>query len=206
MTMKRILILALLLFAASALFAEQHTRTVVVRDGKVISDTGDASVDLVAPGKRAFLGVSLIDISGDLREHFGSTKESGALVDSVEDGSPADKAGLRPGDVIVSVDGNNIAWSGALRRAIKDKKDGDTVRIEFIRGRARQTAVATLVEREAPRMLLGHFADLSREVGETFNSPEWKARIDSLPNCSELQDRLRELESRMKELEKKLQR
>jgi membrane-associated protease RseP (regulator of RpoE activity) len=205
MTMKRIATLAVLLVAASALFAEQHTRTVVVRDGKVITDTGDAPFDLLAPGKRAFLGVSLIDISPALREHFGATKESGALVDSVEDGSPADKAGLRAGDVIVSVDGNNIAWSGALRRALKDKKEGDSARIEFIRGRARQTAVATLIERDGPRLMVGHFDELSRQFGDAFNSPEWKARLETLPNCTELQDRLRELEGRMKELEKKLQ-
>jgi membrane-associated protease RseP (regulator of RpoE activity) len=206
MTSKRIATLALLLFAASALFAEQHTRTVVVRDGKVITDTGDAPFDLLTPGKRAFLGVSLIDISPELREHFGAGKDSGALVDSVEDGSPADKAGLRVGDVIVAVDGSSVTSSGALRRALKDKKDGDTARIELIRGRSRQAVVATLVEREGPRVMLGHFDELSRQFGEAFNSPEWKARLDTLPNCSELQDRLRELESRMKDLEKKLQR
>ena len=197
-----------LLFSAFSLLAANPPvrRTVVIRDGKVITDNTDG---LLPPellgGKRAYLGVSLVDISPDLREYFGTAKDSGVLVESVEDGSPADKAGLRVGDIVTAVDGKEVARSRDLRRALRDKKEGDTARIDIVRGKSRQTVVATLVERDMPRLLAGNFDELRRMLPETFDAPEWRARVLPSANCADLQARIHELESRMKELEKKLQ-
>jgi hypothetical protein len=76
------------------------------------------------------------------------------------------------------------------------------VRVEVLRGRARQTFVATVVEKEGPRVLLPRdFEGLRR-----FEGPEWRGRIESLGDCATLQSRIKELETRLKDLEKKLQR
>jgi membrane-associated protease RseP (regulator of RpoE activity) len=205
MKSRLIITLTLLMAAASSMFAQARQKTVIIKDGKVIEGPGMLGWDDLLAGKRAFLGVNLTDLTPELREYFGATKDSGVLVASVEDNSPAAKAGLRVGDVIVAVEGKDVESSWDLRSAIRDKKEGDTARIEVLRGRNRQTLVATLVEREfGGRIRVGDLGNLGERLGQTFNSPEWHARIEKLQNCDELQSKLRELETRMKELEKKL--
>jgi predicted metalloprotease with PDZ domain len=201
----RLIISITLLIAATSAFAQAKTRTIVVKDGKVIESSGNLGFDDLLAGKRAFLGVNLTDLSSELREYFGAPKDSGVLIASVEDNSPAEKAGLRVGDIVVAVDGKDIDSTWDLRTALRDKKDGDTARIEVLRGRNRQTLVATLVEREfGPRIRVGNLTDLGARLGETFNSPEWHARVERLQNCDELQAKIKELEARMRDLEKKL--
>jgi|SRR5215212_3184616 len=202
----RLIISLTILLAATSAFAQTKTRTIVVKDGKVIEGPDLLGFDGLLAGKRAFLGVNLTDLTPELREHFGAPKNAGVLVASVEENSPADKAGLRVGDIVVAVEGKDVDSTWDLRSALRDKKDGDTARIEVLRGRARQTVVATLVERDfGPRIRVGNLTDLRERLGETFNSPEWHARVERLQNCDELQAKLRALETRMKELEKKLQ-
>jgi membrane-associated protease RseP (regulator of RpoE activity) len=200
--------LALLFILAASLAADPagQRRTVIVRDGKVVTDSEEViNIGDLLIGNRAFLGVGLLDLTPALREHFGATKSAGVLVESVSEGSPAERAGLHVGDIILSIDGKDVDSSWDLRSVLKDKKEGDTVRVEYLRGRARQTAVATLAEREgASAGLLGR-ADLERSLGRTFVAPEWRARVESLSDCDALQTKLKDLESRMKELEKKLQ-
>jgi membrane-associated protease RseP (regulator of RpoE activity) len=203
-----IALLSILGLAAVAALAEgPASRTIVIKDGKVIQSDGNVlelDGDLLG-GRRAFLGVSLFEISPELREHFGATKSAGVLVGSVEDGSPADSAGIRVGDVIVAVEGKDIESSWGLRRALRDKKEGDSVRIDVIRNRARQTIVATLTEREGPKILNPtELRALPGWVG-TLDGADWRARIERLGDCSDLQTRIKDLESRLKELEKKMQ-
>ncbi|HUP60501.1 MAG TPA: PDZ domain-containing protein [Thermoanaerobaculia bacterium] len=206
MKVRLLITLAILTLAASLWAGETKRQTIVIRDGKLIESHGIDMDDGLLGGKRPFLGVSLMTMNPELREHFGGTKDSGVMIESVESGSPADKAGLRVGDLILSVDGKDVDNAWDLRSALREKKDGDTVRIELVRNRARQTVVATLVEREFPetRIRMGNLDNLSRELGERFSSPEWRARLMRTQNCDELQTKLKELETRMKDLEKKL--
>ena len=203
MKTRSLITLSLTLLCSMSLAAQSRpaTRTIVIKDGKVISngDMGNLRVDL--GGKRAHLGVSLIDLTPELREHYGAEKEAGVLVGAVEEGSPAEKAGLRVGDIVLSVDGKDVDSSWDVRAALRDKKEGDSVRLETLRGRARNTVVASVVEREGLRMFGGR--ELQR-LPEMIEPGEWNARL--VPNCGELQGRIKELESRLKELEKKLQR
>jgi membrane-associated protease RseP (regulator of RpoE activity) len=201
--------LSLLITAAAAAQTPPapRNRTIIVRDGKVIKDDSSAipfRAELLG-GKRAHLGVSLIDLTAELRDHYGASKDAGVLVGAVEDGSPADKAGVRVGDIILSVDGKDVDSSMDLRTALTDKKEGDSVRLEVLRGRTRQALVASVVEREGGlRFLQGKEW---RELPMLLDSPEWRARINAMgPGCNELQTRIKELEGRLKELEKKLQR
>ena len=201
----RLLIIALLL-STTSLFADGPVRrTIVVKDGKVISSTENGADVLLNGeffgGKRAYLGVSLVDLTDELREHLGAPKDTGILVSSVEDGSPAGKAGIRVGDIIVSVDGKDVKSSGDLRRGLREKKDGDTVRVEVMRGRARQTFVTTVAEREGLRI----FGPGNMEGLRRFEGPEWKGRLEAFGDCANLQSRIKELETRLKDLEKKLQ-
>ena len=201
----RLLIIALLLSTTSLFANGPVRRTIVVKDGKVISSTENGADVLLNGeffgGKRAYLGVSLVDLTDELREHLGAPKDTGILVSSVEDGSPAGKAGIRVGDIIVSVDGKDVKSSGDLRRGLREKKDGDTVRVEVMRGRARQTFVTTVAEREGLRI----FGPGNMEGLRRFEGPEWKGRLEAFGDCANLQSRIKELETRLKDLEKKLQ-
>ncbi len=199
----RLFPIALALLVAASAFAEKPVRrTVIIKDGKVISD-GAQILDLAElGGKRAYLGVSMLELSPDLREHFGTSREVGVLIESVADGSPAEKAGVRVGDIIVAIDGKDVKNTGDLRSALRDKKEGDTVRVEVQRGRNRSALVATLVERESPRIFTGDLGEFTSRLG----NGEWRAHVQTLGgDCDELQGRIKELENRLKELEKKLQ-
>src|SRR5437660_6546667 len=145
---KRFPMFAVVLLAASTLFAfdEPIRRTLIVRDGNVIFDDDGLA------GKRAYVGISLTELTPELREFFGASKEVGVLVSSVAENGPAAKAGVRVGDVITSVNGKATANYRDLREAIKESHAGDSMRIEVIRGKSRQTLVATAEEREMPEV------------------------------------------------------
>jgi predicted metalloprotease with PDZ domain len=200
--MKKTFITAITLLITVSAFAEQPVRrTVVVRDGKVITDDIKGEpFEMLLRGPRAYIGVSLTNLTPELREYFGAPKDAGVMVESVQKDSPADKAGVRVGDIVLSVDGDDVTSSNDLRKSMQDKKDGDTVRIEVLRGRARQTLVASVKEREMPRLL--QLDELPGVIG----SPEFRARIERLGgDCGDLQTRIKDLEARLKDLEKKLQ-
>jgi membrane-associated protease RseP (regulator of RpoE activity) len=198
--MKRIIITALALLITVTAFADQPVRrTVVVRDGKIIEGGDRYLIESGLLGPRAYIGVSLVALSPELREHFGAPKDAGVLVESVQNDSPAEKAGLRVGDIVLSVDGKDVTSSMDLRQALRDKKEGDSVRLDILRGRARQTVVASVKERDTPRAL--QLEDLRTVVG----TPGFRVRVERLGDCGDLQARIKELETRLKDLEKKLQ-
>ncbi|MFZ2490526.1 MAG: PDZ domain-containing protein [Thermoanaerobaculia bacterium] len=178
-------------------------QTIVVRDGRVLTLDGDTFVI----GKRAFLGVGLVDITPELREHFGAPKDHGILIGSVESASPAEKAGVRVGDIIVSLDGKDLSNSVDLRRGLRDKKGGDAVRLEVLRGKSRHALVATVVERDPvfPKIKTEELEKMQQKINDMVKNPEWKARIEASSSLGQLQARIKELEIKLKELEKKLQ-
>jgi serine protease Do len=93
---------------------------------------------------RGWMGVSIQAVGEDLAATYGLTDSRGAYVSSVESGSPAEKAGLQPEDVVLSVDGRAIQDNGDLSRYIASKSPGSTVRLEVLRGKNRQNVSVTL--------------------------------------------------------------
>jgi len=93
---------------------------------------------------RGFLGVTIQDIQTELRseerEYFRLQDRRGAFIQSVTAGQPADLAGLRPGDAVVSVDGKTIEGSDDLIRTISSKEPGSSVKLGLVRD-GRETAV-----------------------------------------------------------------
>jgi serine protease Do len=83
-------------------------------------------------------------VSEDLAATYGLTEAKGAVVSSVTPGSPAEKAGLKPEDLVLTVDGRTIENNGDLSRYIASKAPGTTVRLEILRGKSRQAASVTL--------------------------------------------------------------
>ena len=96
---------------------------------------------------RPFLGVQTADLTDDVRAQTGIEREDGALVMDVTAGSGAENAGIRPGDVIIGVDGNDIETSADLGDAVVDAGAGEEVEIEIDRGGRPVTVSATVGSR-----------------------------------------------------------
>lgn len=91
-------------------------------------------------GNRRQIGIGTTTLTKQLAEHFGV--EGGVMVSSVRENSPAAKAGLKAGDIIVEANGKAVKSDADLIRSIAEKKEGD-VTITFIRDRNRQTVGVT---------------------------------------------------------------
>ena len=101
--------------------------------------------------QRGYIGVALRDVDPDLQEPLGLPQVIGALVQDVNAGSPAERAGLRPYDLIISVDGLDVSTNDSLIREIAARAPGTTAKLEVIRdGRAREILVK-LAERRPVR-------------------------------------------------------
>jgi serine protease Do/serine protease DegQ len=99
--------------------------------------------------RRGILGVSISDFSAETAKAYGIDAREGALVQEVVPGSAAEKAGMAVGDVIVSVDGEEISSASDLRTTIGLKRSGDQVKIDVLREGKRRSLTAKLDEREA---------------------------------------------------------
>jgi serine protease Do len=95
-----------------------------------------------SPTGRRRLGVTVDSLSDQLAQYFGAT-EGGALVTSVGTGSPAEKAGLKAGDVITSINGDPVRDAGAVASELW-QASGDEVTIGYLRDRKAATTKATL--------------------------------------------------------------
>jgi len=92
--------------------------------------------------QRGRLGVSIQEINQSLAESFGLKKPAGALIGSVEKDSPAAKAGLEPGDVILGINGQEIGSSSELPAIVAVIPPGDTAKLQVWRkGNTRQIDV-----------------------------------------------------------------
>jgi serine protease Do len=82
---------------------------------------------------RGRIGVAIQDVTRELAESFGLSKPQGALVASVEKGSPADKGGVEVGDVILKFEGKPVAQSSDLPRMVGSVKPGTRVSVQVWR-------------------------------------------------------------------------
>jgi len=106
----------------------------------------DIANQLKAGGKisRGWLGIAIQEMSKELAESFGLKNTAGALIAGIEKSSPAEKAGLEPGDVIVKFDGKVIASSNDLPRVVAATKPGKTVQAEIMRKGSLKTISVTV--------------------------------------------------------------
>jgi len=102
--------------------------------------------ELIAKGKviRPWVGIGLQDLSPDLMKSFDLKEKEGALISQVFEGSPAEKAGLKGGDVIVEIDGKKIKNSQDVVHEVLKREIGQQIRFEVIReGKRVEISVTT---------------------------------------------------------------
>lgn len=199
---------------------EKHRVVVIDKDGKQQVFEGDGLMM-----RRGYLGVGLTDLTPELRSHFGVPEGAGVMVSQVSEGSPADKAGIKVGDILSRLDGKDLESSWDVRSRMRDYKEGEQVPVEVWRGGKAQTLNVTVAERERPEIDMGPM--LWKEGGGPIQlrMPEggertmvWKVepgergqmppgtqmfRMRS-PREAELEKKLEALEKRLAELEKQL--
>ena len=104
-------------------------------------------------GANRQIGVGVSTLTKQLGEYFGVAEGKGLLINNVRENSPAAKAGLKAGDIIVEADGKAVTNNADLIRTINEKKEGD-VTLTIIRDRNRQTISVT------PEKIKGEIAPL----------------------------------------------
>jgi Do/DeqQ family serine protease len=122
--------------------------------------------------KRGVLGVNIYNVTPDIAKEFGLTESSGALVAGVAPGSAADRAGVKTGDIITSINGVGMKDAGELRNTIGMLRVGDKVEIGLLRdGKARKVN-ALIAERS--EIETANAVDISKglEGAELADAPD----------------------------------
>lgn len=113
----------------------------------ISTDTAIPIVEsLISEGQvaRPWLGVSVTTVTPTIQQYYNLSISSGALITSITTDSPADKAGLKPGDVITKMDDQNISTSDDLVSVISSHQIGDQVQVTYYRGSAENAAIVVL--------------------------------------------------------------
>jgi S1-C subfamily serine protease len=107
--------------------------------------------ELIAQRKAShpYLGVQYTSVTTELQQADSLSRSSGALVQQVMPGTPAEAAGILQGDIIVSIDGTPVTEQGDVVVILRQKKVGDTITLVLDRKGTETTVKATLVERPA---------------------------------------------------------
>jgi S1-C subfamily serine protease len=95
----------------------------------------------------AFMGVSTITLTSDIKARYGITVDKGAVVTEVVPGSPAENGGLVPGDVITKFGGTDITSADDVLTVVREHKPADQVAITYQRGDRQLTGTITLGSR-----------------------------------------------------------
>jgi serine protease Do len=156
-----------------------------------------------------YIGVSLENLNTQLGEYFGVRGGKGALIVEVTPESPAEKAGLKAGDVITKIDGKEIEELSDVRDAVSSSKKGDKLELTVLRDR--QEREFTLEVEETPE----DFGFLGRQTpdyifdDDSLLVPRMKGLFrgnfeDRFLDREELEKSMEELKKEMKNLRREL--
>ncbi|HSB12221.1 MAG TPA: PDZ domain-containing protein [Blastocatellia bacterium] len=125
-------------------------------------------------GYGGYLGVYLEEVTSERSKELGLKEERGAVVMKVVSGSPAEKAGLKENDVVVSFNGRRVDSVRELQRLLNETPADRTIQIEVIRGGSKQTLAATLTKRSLQSYRIlgpdfdGKFMEQNQEAMKKF--------------------------------------
>jgi membrane-associated protease RseP (regulator of RpoE activity) len=134
---------------------------------------------------RGMMGLGLMELNPQLGKYFEAPEGKGVLVEKVEEGSAAEKAGFKAGDVILKVGEKNVESIRDVRRQLSKYDDGDKVSIEVLRKGARQTLSLEIEDGDENDLGYGF---------ETLPSPEGLRDFDfhfEVPNFDRQMDKIR---------------
>lgn len=153
---------------------------------------------------KPWIGVELKDLEDhSLASYFGVGSNGGSLITGIHDESPAQKAGLESGDVIVQFGDQKVSEGADLIRAVRERKAGDSVEISYMRKGDRETVELTLEKRPM---------DLSLRMPGLPDMPRMHQRAPMAPHAPHFQKKdgksrgaIDELREELEELRRELQ-
>jgi hypothetical protein len=183
---------------------------------------------------RGFLGVQLIGLTEQLRARFGVPAGEGALVSEVVAGSPAERAGVRAGDVITAVESQPVRRTGDVSRLVASR-EGELAELEVYRRGVLTRLTVTVAERQRPLLKVARdggtvvlqwiggesparfdaeggrflFEDALAGLGLYFESDEWRERAEGTPedlDAAALEMRIEAVKKQLSELREQLER
>lgn len=174
---------------------------------------GDKKQEL--PKNEVWLGVIVESATSALRDQLDLAADEGVVIVMVGEDTPAVKAGLKPNDIILTIDGKKITDHESLRSSMKDKKTGDQVSLVIIRKGQKSTKQIILEKRPAPKNQSSPAEDPEQESSSTTQTGTAELELkygDSFekilkdPQVPEtFKQSVREMQQRMKEFQEKHQ-
>jgi serine protease Do len=154
----------------------------------------------------SYIGVTLEDLNPQLGEYFGVEEGKGALITEIMEDSPAGKAGLKAGDVIVEVDGREVEELSDVRDAVRGKEEGEEISLRVLRNRDRMEFSFEVGKSPDDFFWYGTVPDIDEDF---FAFPRMKGLFrgtfdEDLPDAVEMKEWMKELEEEMKELREEL--
>jgi C-terminal processing protease CtpA/Prc len=134
--------------AAAVQFGGAEAHGQVVRERDVIREPLERALQVLTVARGSRIGVVIADITAEDVAAKKLPSESGVLIQEVEDDTPASRAGLRAGDVILEFDGERVRSVSQLRRLIQETPAGRRIAVPVSRDGERMTVT---IEPEAPR-------------------------------------------------------
>jgi len=148
---------------------------------------------------RKYIGVYLQELNKELSQYFGVKEGRGLLISKITEGGPAQKAGLKVGDVIIRADGKRVESVRQLSGLIQDKEKGEKIKIEFLRNKKVHT-----VEVEIEKEERGSYYDFSKNWEDYVENWE-KYRGNFQEDLKKWQERYgEEYKNSLKKLNKEL--
>jgi serine protease Do len=136
---------------------------------------------------RGRIGVQIAPVTKEVAESIGLGKAQGVLVRGIEEGSPAEKAGLEAGDIITRFDGKAVEKPADLPRAVGNTKPGSKVGITvFRRGKAKELSI-TVAEIEAEKVA----ASAPDKKVPAANAQHWGLTVSDLTEAQKKEFRVR---------------
>ncbi len=155
----------------------------------------------MVPGQASF-GASVSDMSEGYRKQFGIAPFRGASVTEVISGSPADQIGLRPGDCIVSIQGNEVSKASQVLDAISIAKPGQVVEVGYYRGTIQHRGSAVLLRKDNVASPTWDDGAVTPEMLTPEYVSALQTELDRVSNeLLRARERMRQLENRLKQLE-----
>jgi len=156
-----------------------------------------------------YIGVSLQNLNEQLGEYFGVEDGKGALISEVMADSPAEKAGVKAGDVIISIDGDPVIDPADVSDAVGDKDEGDAIELIVLREKNKKRFSFEVEKSPRDFHSFGNFWVPDDDEDIIF-FPKMKGMFkgdfdDDMEEYKDFRDEMEDLREELKEMQKELQ-